>query len=69
MVDHFSKRYYGYLPDIKKRNNKKIGNFFENFGFFKILQTDNGKESKNEATKKDEYRLVIFPFLNFHIKN
>ena len=51
IVDHFSKWYYGYLLHTKEAKEilKYIEMFCENFGYPKILQTDNGKEFKNEV--------------------
>ena len=53
VVDHFSKWYYGYLLHSKEAKEilKNLQIFFENFGYPKILQTDNGKEFKNELLK------------------
>ena len=50
IVDHFSKWYYGYLLHTKEAKEilKNIEIFCENFGNPKILQTDNGKEFKND---------------------
>ena len=53
IVDHFSKWYYGYLLHSKEAKEilKKLEIFFENIGAPKILQTDSGKEFKNEMIK------------------
>ena len=46
IIDHFSKCYGGYLLKTKTADEvlNKIEIYFENFGFPKILQVDNGTE-------------------------
>ena len=50
LIDHFSKWYGGYL--LKSKNSKEILKnieiYFENFGFPKIFQVDNGGEFSNK---------------------
>ena len=64
MVDHFSKWYFGYLLETKKKEEvlKNIEIFCELFGMPKILQTDNGGEFKNNDLEsfchKNDIKLI-----------
>ena len=70
VVDHFSKWYYGYALQSKNAEEilKNIDLYCENFGYPKILQTDNGGEFKNAKLKSycNEHEIKLIHSSPYH---